>query len=72
VYIVGGHEGVGIVHKLGPGADLISIKVGDRVGIKVLFRHLFGSGRYSLRSSGLLRFVLLAWPAMNSLMDHAL
>jgi len=31
---VGGHEGVGIVQKLGPGAELSSIKLGDRVGIK--------------------------------------
>jgi len=31
---VGGHEGVGIVHKLGPGAATSNIKVGDRVGIK--------------------------------------
>lgn len=32
---VGGHEGVGIVHKLGPGTEASNIKVGDRVGIKV-------------------------------------
>ena len=32
---VGGHEGVGIVHKLGPGSEQSKIKVGDRVGIKV-------------------------------------
>jgi propanol-preferring alcohol dehydrogenase len=32
---VGGHEGVGVVHKLGPGAEGGNIKVGDRVGIKV-------------------------------------
>jgi propanol-preferring alcohol dehydrogenase len=32
---VGGHEGVGVVHKLGPGAEQSRIKVGDRVGIKV-------------------------------------
>lgn len=32
---VGGHEGVGIVHKLGPGSELNGrIKLGDRVGIK--------------------------------------
>jgi len=31
---VGGHEGVGIVHKLGPGTELSNVKVGDRVGIK--------------------------------------
>jgi len=31
---VGGHEGVGKVVKLGPGAENSSIKVGDRVGIK--------------------------------------
>lgn len=36
---VGGHEGVGIVHKLGPGSENGRIKVGDRVGIKVrIFR----------------------------------
>ncbi|PMD51847.1 alcohol dehydrogenase-like protein [Hyaloscypha bicolor E] len=29
---IGGHEGVGVVHKLGPGSD--RVKVGDRVGIK--------------------------------------
>ncbi len=32
---VGGHEGVGIVHKLGVGSEKSNIKVGDRVGIKV-------------------------------------
>lgn len=32
---VGGHEGVGVVHKLGPGVENgRRIKVGDRVGIK--------------------------------------
>lgn len=31
---VGGHEGVGIVHKLGPGSESGRTKVGDRVGIK--------------------------------------
>lgn len=31
---VGGHEGVGKIVKLGPGADNASVKVGDRVGIK--------------------------------------
>ncbi|EPE32390.1 GroES-like protein [Glarea lozoyensis ATCC 20868] len=31
---VGGHEGVGIVHKLGPGSEAGRVKVGDRVGIK--------------------------------------
>lgn len=31
---IGGHEGVGIVQKLGPGAEKGSIKVGDRVGVK--------------------------------------
>lgn len=31
---VGGHEGVGVVQKLGPGAELGNVKVGDRVGIK--------------------------------------
>jgi len=31
---VGGHEGVGKVVKLGPGAETSTIKVGDRVGIK--------------------------------------
>lgn len=34
---VGGHEGVGIVHKLGPGSENGRVKVGDRVGIKVEF-----------------------------------
>jgi NADPH:quinone reductase-like Zn-dependent oxidoreductase len=32
---VGGHEGVGIIHKLGPGSETSRVKVGDRVGIKV-------------------------------------
>jgi len=31
---VGGHEGVGEVVKLGPGAELSPVKLGDRVGIK--------------------------------------
>ncbi|EEP82902.1 alcohol dehydrogenase II [Uncinocarpus reesii 1704] len=31
---VGGHEGVGKVVKLGPGAESVGIKIGDRVGIK--------------------------------------
>lgn len=31
---VGGHEGVGIVHKLGPGLENGRVKTGDRVGIK--------------------------------------
>ncbi|KAH6714915.1 chaperonin 10-like protein [Leptodontidium sp. MPI-SDFR-AT-0119] len=31
---VGGHEGVGIVQKLGPGAEVGNIKLGDRVGVK--------------------------------------
>ena len=31
---VGGHEGVGIVVKLGPGSENGRIKLGDRVGIK--------------------------------------
>ncbi|KAG0650920.1 Alcohol dehydrogenase II [Hyphodiscus hymeniophilus] len=31
---VGGHEGVGIVYKLGPGSENGTVKVGDRVGIK--------------------------------------
>ncbi|OJD35949.1 alcohol dehydrogenase [Diplodia corticola] len=31
---VGGHEGVGKIVKMGPGADAAAVKVGDRVGIK--------------------------------------
>jgi len=31
---VGGHEGVGKIVKLGPGAESSGLKVGDRVGIK--------------------------------------
>ncbi|KAL1957067.1 hypothetical protein VTO42DRAFT_6325 [Malbranchea cinnamomea] len=31
---VGGHEGVGKVVKLGPGAEASGVKVGDRVGVK--------------------------------------
>ena len=33
---VGGHEGVGKIVKLGPGAEAANLKVGDRVGIKWL------------------------------------
>lgn len=33
---VGGHEGVGIVQKLGPGNEHSPVKVGDRVGIKFI------------------------------------
>lgn len=33
---VGGHEGIGKVVKLGPGAENSNVKVGDRVGIKWL------------------------------------
>jgi D-arabinose 1-dehydrogenase-like Zn-dependent alcohol dehydrogenase len=31
---VGGHEGVGKIVKLGPGAEVAGVKIGDRVGIK--------------------------------------
>jgi len=31
---IGGHEGVGKVVKLGPGAEISTVKVGDRVGVK--------------------------------------
>ncbi|CAG8960003.1 hypothetical protein HYFRA_00013191 [Hymenoscyphus fraxineus] len=31
---IGGHEGIGIVHKLGPGQEDSRVKLGDRVGIK--------------------------------------
>lgn len=31
---VGGHEGVGNVVKLGPGAESSGVKIGDRVGVK--------------------------------------
>jgi len=31
---VGGHEGVGSIVKLGPGAETSAVKVGDRVGVK--------------------------------------
>ncbi|KAK0653259.1 Alcohol dehydrogenase 2 [Lasiodiplodia hormozganensis] len=31
---VGGHEGVGKIVKMGPGADAAAVKIGDRVGIK--------------------------------------
>ena len=34
---VGGHEGVGVVQKLGPGSEAGNVKLGDRVGIKVFF-----------------------------------
>ena len=33
---VGGHEGVGEIASIGPGCETISVKVGDRVGIKWL------------------------------------
>ncbi|KIW01724.1 uncharacterized protein PV09_06901 [Verruconis gallopava] len=36
VNFVGGHEGVGIVKKLGPGNEHSPVKVGDRVGIKFI------------------------------------
>lgn len=32
--LIGGHEGVGIVQKLGPGNENSPVKLGDRVGIK--------------------------------------
>jgi D-arabinose 1-dehydrogenase-like Zn-dependent alcohol dehydrogenase len=32
---VGGHEGVGIVQKMGPATENSNISIGDRVGIKV-------------------------------------
>lgn len=35
---IGGHEGVGKVVKLGPGAELTGVKIGDRVGIKWIAR----------------------------------
>jgi alcohol dehydrogenase, propanol-preferring len=31
---VGGHEGVGVIQKLGPGNEKARVKLGDRVGIK--------------------------------------
>ncbi|CZR55270.1 related to alcohol dehydrogenase, class V [Phialocephala subalpina] len=31
---IGGHEGVGIVHKIGPNTESSLVKLGDRVGIK--------------------------------------
>lgn len=33
---VGGHEGIGKIVKMGPGADKSGVKVGDRVGVKWL------------------------------------
>lgn len=33
---VGGHEGVGVIVKMGPGTENSDVKVGDRVGIKWL------------------------------------
>jgi D-arabinose 1-dehydrogenase-like Zn-dependent alcohol dehydrogenase len=44
---VGGHEGVGIVHKLGPGSENGRVKVGDRVGIKVRTRRRESGGNGS-------------------------
>lgn len=34
---VGGHEGVGKIVKLGPGAESSGLKIGDRVGIKWVY-----------------------------------
>lgn len=34
---IGGHEGVGVIEKLGPGVEGGHVKLGDRVGIKVTF-----------------------------------
>jgi alcohol dehydrogenase, propanol-preferring len=31
---IGGHEGIGKIVKLGPGAEVSDVKIGDRVGIK--------------------------------------
>lgn len=33
---VGGHEGIGVIVKMGPGTSNSAVKVGDRVGIKWL------------------------------------
>ncbi|MCJ1317488.1 hypothetical protein MMC15_002813 [Xylographa vitiligo] len=35
---IGGHEGVGTIAKLGPGAELAGVKIGDRVGVKWVSR----------------------------------
>ena len=37
---VGGHEGIGVVQKLGPGNQKSPIKLGDRVGTKVCMTHV--------------------------------
>lgn len=44
IWQVGGHEGVGIVVKMGPGTETSAVKVGDRVGIKWV-AHICGSCR---------------------------
>lgn len=41
---VGGHEGVGVVVKMGPGTEGSAVKVGDRVGVKWV-AHICGSCR---------------------------
>jgi propanol-preferring alcohol dehydrogenase len=35
---IGGHEGIGKVVKLGPGAELSGVKLGDRLGVKWISR----------------------------------
>ncbi|KAF2237153.1 alcohol dehydrogenase-like protein [Viridothelium virens] len=32
---IGGHEGVGVIHRMGPGTEKASVKLGDRVGIRL-------------------------------------
>lgn len=41
---VGGHEGVGVIVKMGPGTQGAAVKVGDRVGVKWV-AHICGSCR---------------------------
>jgi propanol-preferring alcohol dehydrogenase len=69
---VGGHEGVGIVQKLGPGAENGRVKLGDRVGIKVtLIEETSVKGRLKA-NSGLPMHAVPAMPAMKEKMVSAL
>lgn len=61
---VGGHEGVGKVVKLGPGAETSGLSVGDRVGIKWISSACGHCGS-SLPRVGLFRLVLVFTPQLT-------